>query len=448
MAELAGDAAIQPPVEVVRLVEKLESAGFETWLVGGGVRDALLGHSQLDWDLATAAHPDKVQKLFRRTVPVGIRFGTVGVFDDSGRLHEVTTFRRDVETDGRHAVVEYGASLDDDLARRDFTINAIAYHPTRGVRDPFGGREDLARNLVRAVGEPAERMREDRLRALRAMRFAARLGFEIEPRTWDAIVESAPSLPRLSPERVRQEIEKTLDQVAKPSHAFRLWDASGAFATLIPGLHATEESLAVIDCIAQPFGKRAPERRLLRLAALFGASNARDAEQTLRALRFPNDQIAWVTHLVEHATVLASQDTTPLVFAPVIELEQPATTDRLIRLWISRIGRTRLAAVLRLTAAKWASARLRGFAAPSAAEVSWLYRRAIRIAYRDPVQISDLAIDGNDVQKLGLKPGPMIRQIQTALLDRVLADPNLNTRDTLLQLAREHIAGTSERQET
>src|SRR3954464_11657657 len=160
---------LDPPETVRGIAKRLEEAGFETWCVGGAVRDALLGHPHLDWDLATAAKPDQVRKLFKRTVPVGIEFGTIGVLDDDNVMHEVTTFRRDVQTDGRHAVVEFGASLDDDLARRDYTINAIAYSASRNVlHDPFGGRDDLARRLVRAVGDPDQRMAEDRLRALRA----------------------------------------------------------------------------------------------------------------------------------------------------------------------------------------------------------------------------------------------------------------------------------------
>src|SRR3712207_5763609 len=136
---------------------------------------------------------------------VGEKHGTMGVLDAEGGMHEVTTFRRDVETDGRHAVVAFGASLDEDLARRDFTINAIAYSPSRRVlHDPFGGRADLAARVVRAVGDPDERMREDRLRALRAIRFAARFDFDIDPGTWRAVVASAQHLTRLSAERVKE----------------------------------------------------------------------------------------------------------------------------------------------------------------------------------------------------------------------------------------------------
>ena len=126
---------------MVGILRRLEDAGHETWCVGGAIRDALLGDPQQDMDLATSARPEEVQRLFRRTIAVGVEHGTVGVFDEHGVLHEVTTFRRDVTTDGRHAEVEFGSSLDDDLARRDLTINAIAYHPLRRTwRDPFGGR--------------------------------------------------------------------------------------------------------------------------------------------------------------------------------------------------------------------------------------------------------------------------------------------------------------------
>src|SRR3954467_15200219 len=264
---------LDPPETVRGMRQGLEEAGFETWCVGGAVRDALLGHPHLDWDLATAAKPPEVRKLFKRTVPVGVEFGTIGVLDHNNVMHEVTTFRRDVQTDGRHAVVEFGASLDEDLARRDYTINAIAYSPSREeIRDPYKGRQDLDGKLIRAVGDPRDRMREDRLRALRAIRFAARFGFDIERDTWDAIVESAPELTRLSAERVKQEIEKTMDQVRFPSKAFAMWRDTGAFGTLIPALaHVTDRQLAPLDHLRPPLLPRRPARRTTRIAALFAS---------------------------------------------------------------------------------------------------------------------------------------------------------------------------------
>ncbi|MEO7647381.1 MAG: CCA tRNA nucleotidyltransferase, partial [Gemmatimonadaceae bacterium] len=286
---------LNPPPAVLKIARTLEDAGHETWCVGGAIRDAMLGEQHLDWDFATAATPDQVRKIFRRTIPIGIEFGTVGVLDDANVMHEVTTFRRDVQTDGRHAVVEFGASLDEDLARRDFTINAVAYSPTRKVvHDPFHGEKDLRAGIVRAVGEPGDRMREDRLRALRAIRFAARYGFRIEDRTWAAIVDSAPHMTRLSPERVRQEIEKTMDQVPCPSGAFAKWRDSGAFGTLIPDLAAvTALQLHAIDHLRRPILATRPQRRLLRIAMLLSAVPAGRSGNAMKALRFSNAAASW-----------------------------------------------------------------------------------------------------------------------------------------------------------
>ncbi|MDQ8177492.1 MAG: CCA tRNA nucleotidyltransferase, partial [Gemmatimonadota bacterium] len=284
---------IVPPPAVIDIARTLERAGFEAWCVGGAVRDALVGIETLDWDLATNARPEEVQRLFRRTVPVGIQFGTVGVLDRAGVLHEVTTFRHDVETDGRHAVVRFGASLEEDLARRDFTINAIAVHPERlEVRDPFDGRTDLAARVIRCVGEPAERMREDRLRALRALRFAGRFDFTIDPATWTAIAGSAPHLGRLSMERVKQELEKVMAQVARPARTLERYREAGIFAALVPALaDAPPARFAAIDHLPhRPLAGR-PGRVALRLAALFaepGVAPPRDLERTLKALRFSN----------------------------------------------------------------------------------------------------------------------------------------------------------------
>src|SRR5437588_3638266 len=162
------------PDEVLKIAQTLEHAGFETWCVGGAIRDNLLGLENHDFDLTTSAPPEHVQKLFKRTVPVGIEHGTVAVLDATNQPHEVTTFRKDIKTDGRHAVVEFGQSLMDDLARRDFTINAIAYHPLKhDWRDPFEGHADLERKVIRSVGDPNWRFQEDYLRILRGLRFSA-----------------------------------------------------------------------------------------------------------------------------------------------------------------------------------------------------------------------------------------------------------------------------------
>jgi tRNA nucleotidyltransferase (CCA-adding enzyme) len=424
-------SVLRPPGAVIDIARTLQQAGHAAWCVGGAVRDALLGVDNLDWDLATSATPPEVRRLFRRTVPVGIEFGTVGVFGRDGRMHEVTTFRRDVHTDGRHAVVEFGASLTEDLARRDFTINAIAWDPlARQLADPFGGRADLAARIVRAVGDPEARLTEDRLRALRAIRFAARFALTIEPATWAAICGSAPHLPRLSPERVRQEIEKTLEQVGRPSDAFRLWREAGAFASVVPPLATVADAvLAAVDCLPRPGAPTRPLRRSLRLAALLSGLDAKEAEHALRGLRASNQEVATVSALVagwhRHGDALRA--------LAVAEGELEAQP---LRLAVSQMGRLRVAGTLRLVAARWAAAGAAA-GAPTGVQVRRLYRRALQVAFRDPVEVGDLAIDGEDLRALGIPAGPLMGQWLRTLLVDVLDDPGRNRREWLMARVRE-----------
>jgi tRNA nucleotidyltransferase (CCA-adding enzyme) len=430
---------VTAPRAVQAIAERLESAGFETWCVGGAVRDALLGHPHLDWDLATAATPAQVRKLFRRTVPVGLDFGTVGVLDDAGVMHEVTTFRRDVQTDGRHAVVEFGVSLNDDLARRDFTMNAIAVSPRTGeVRDPFGGRQDLERKVVRAVGVPDERMREDRLRALRAIRFAARLEFDIDGATWDAIVASAPHLGRLSRERVKQEIEKTMEQVRCPSRALYLWRDSGALDALVPALrrsdrHEEDIALASADHVGVPARTRRVERidlrRRDRIAATLMGLAPSDVRATLHDLRFSNADVRAMQRLAEHWSTLFDQITRAMVAGA-----RPSNVE--IRRWAAVAGRTQTPELWRLFHARWTALRHFELGAPSSAASKAVYRRALRIAYRDPIELADLAVDGDDLQREGIARGPALGKILRSLLEWVVEDPSRNTRDQGVARAR------------
>ena len=421
---------LRPPELVVELARRLESKGFETWCVGGAIRDALLGHPHLDWDFATAARPEQVRELFghRRTIPVGIEFGTVGVLDDSGTMHEVTTFRRDVKTDGRHAEVEFGVSLEDDLARRDFTINAIAFSPTRGeLRDPFNGRADLERRIVRAVGDAQARMREDRLRALRGIRFASRFGFSLDRETLDAIRDSAPDLGRLSAERVKQEIEKTMDQVARPGDAFAMWKDTGAFATLLPKLaSAPDGALAVPNHLALPGLPRRPQRRILRIAGLLAGLDTSTVTRTLTDLRFSKQETAWISAVVGRWRELGDDLGAALV-------GREPVSDATVRAWVAAIGRLHVGAVMRLATAVWKVRREAGKPYPDAASAARLYRRMLRVAFRDPIELRDLAVDGDDLKKAGIAGGRDLGRILQALLRRVLEEPSLNRADWLLQ---------------
>lgn len=425
---------LQPPPGVLDIAARLERDGYEAWCVGGAVRDALLGHPSLDWDLATAAPPRVVQQLFRRTVPKGIEFGTVGVFDVAGVLHEVTTFRRDVHTDGRHAVVEFGASLVDDLARRDFTINAIAYRPATGeVADPFDGAGDAERRVVRAVGDPPARMHEDRLRALRGIRFAARFGFEIAPATWAAIVESAPFLGRLSPERVHEELEKTMQQVRCSSDALLRWRDAGALAALIPALaEQSTVALSTADYLAVPALRGRPQRLPNRLAASWLGIPRGEVERGLRALRASNHEVRWTADVTDRAGRLIETARAAL-------LAGTGPSDAELRVWAAACGRTLAAPSWRLIAARFAAERADAVggerATPAPERVRSVYRRLVRIAYRDPIVIGDLAISGSDLAEVGIAAGPAVGATLRRLLDEVVADPARNTRGWLLARA-------------
>lgn len=419
-------SALRPPGTVLEIARTLVRAGHETWCVGGAVRDALLGLEHLDWDLATAARPEIVRQLFRRTIPVGMQFGTVGVLDPTGQMHEVTTFRRDVHTDGRHAQVEFGVSLTDDLARRDFTINAIAWDPiAERLHDPFDGQGDLDRALVRAVGDADARFAEDRLRALRAIRFAARFGFRIEAATWQGICRSAPYLGRLSAERVKQELEKTMEQVRRPSRALTLWRESGAFGTLVPALaDVPDRYLFATDALALPGPRTRPLRRSLRLAALLCALDAHAAPRVLRDLKFSNLDVNTVGALVAAWSTLG-----PLISEPL--LTGARIPDASLRQWAAQIGRLRVSAFGRLASAIWWGAAEAGEPAPPPSAWRRVYRRLLRIAFRDPLDVANLAIDGDDLRRVGIPHGPMLGRVLHGLVAFVLEDPSRNVPEVL-----------------
>ena len=420
---------LHPTPSVLAIAARLEEAGFEAWCVGGAIRDALLGGDPLDWDLATAATPDEVRELFgrRRSIPVGIEFGTVAVLDDAGVPHEITTFRRDVRTDGRHAEVEFGASLDEDLARRDFTINAIAFRPRTGeVRDPFNGQGDLRAGIVRAVGDPEQRMREDRLRALRAIRFASRYEFSIEPSTLAAIRSSAPHLTRLSKERVQQELVKTMEQVRLAGGALRTWRDVRALEVLVPSLASVSElTLASLDALPRDGdgGRNLPQRTSNRLAALFLEVPPATVRREFTGLRFSKHVTSWATAIVERWHAHGAE------IAEVLPEGRP--TDVQVRRWLASLGRLQAGPFLRVACARWSVMRTAGLFAPSQAAVRSLHRRMRRSQFRDPIEVADLAIGGDELRSAGIPAGPIYAKILRALLELVLEDPARNTPDAL-----------------
>ena len=438
---------LRPPRSVLEIAQKLDHAGHDVWAVGGAVRDALLGTQQVDWDLATSARPHEVQRLFRRTVPVGIDHGTVGVFGADGVLYEVTTFRRDVETTGRHAVVEFAHTIDEDLSRRDFTFNAIAWHPIHDeVRDPYHGLADLRAAVLRTVGEPADRFAEDYLRVLRGLRFAGHFVLEPEPATWSALKAAVPHLGTLSAERVREELFKVLGRTPHASAALRLYERSGALEQLYPELQQLasltvgdepadlwRQTLASVDAIS-------PARTLLRLAALLHAVGMpAAASRDLRGgWRFTGHEVYGARKAREMMERLkASNADTERVTALVArqsDLFPPDAPDAGVRRWLLHVPPALVPDLFRLRIALWrANPVTRGDS-----DLAGRWRHVHRvIASRPPLGTGDLAIDGDDLKGLGLPPGPRFGEILRELLDCVIDDPSLNDRTTLLRMARE-----------
>jgi tRNA nucleotidyltransferase (CCA-adding enzyme) len=381
------------PEQVLAIARTLEEAGFETWCVGGAVRDNLLEYPNKDFDLATAARPEQVRELFRKTIPIGVEHGTVAVLDSERQPHEVTTFRKDVSTDGRHAVVEFGASLEEDLARRDFTINAVAYHPLKHEwRDPFDGQADLERGVLRAVGEAAERFQEDYLRILRAIRFSARFRFVIEPATWEAAKAHVHGLPNLSAERVRDEWLRGLEVAQRPSELVALWKEVGGLEAWLPEIG---------EVGTDPIDDFEPRDSILITSYLSG-----DPAATLERLRCSNAEIERGRRIAEHR-------------GDYPDPESPVA----VRRWMAAAGPAvdDLVAIVR---AEGEGARLADAV------------KAIR-ASGAPLKVGDLALNGSDLMELGVPQGPEVGQMLEKLLDRVLEEPALNTRDALEELVRE-----------
>lgn len=444
-----------PPGAVLWIARKLESAGYETWTVGGAVRDSLLGTPSDDWDLATRATPAEVQRLFRRTIPIGVDHGTVGVLSGDGVLYEVTTFRRDIETTGRHAVVEFAETLDEDLARRDFTINAIAWHPLREVlRDPFGGRADLKRGLLRTVGSPSERFAEDYLRILRALRFAGTYQLVIEADTWRALTAAVEHTKELSPERLREELERVLGGETQPSRSLSLYAASGVLAVLFPELDGVvgrvrgptgdwyAHSLRVIDMLPS-------SRSTLRWAALFQATG--EMPESMGAGEEGREE--GERALLRTAAVLERLRSSNAMIRRVAELARwiarapdPDASDETLRRWLAASGRPALTPLLRIWIACVRSDESMASADPAPggrdgltrSDLLRLYRRLRSISRSSaPLDVKELSISGRELIQMGYSPGPEFGELLDHLLDRTLEDPRLNTIGLLSEEARQ-----------
>ena len=446
------------------LLDALHGAGHAAYVVGGCVRDSLLGLDPHDWDLCTSARPEQVMALFgeEKCIPTGLQHGTVTV-KQGGRFYETTTFRTEgAYSDGRHPdAVCFVPDVREDLARRDFTINAMAYSAEEGLIDPFGGRDDLAAHLVRAVGEPERRFEEDALRILRLYRFAARFGFAIDPATGAAARALGPHLDCVSAERIQEELLKLL---AAPRPGSYLEPA--VLAVVLPELEPEKqperfaELCRTIDRI-EPTAENVPAR----LAALLCPLGEAGARKALRKLKCSNALTDEVTALEREAGGGAgsfllprsrdrwagsSSEDRPLGWDPaaagsragdgmartVSEEEAPGTPGSEMQLTAKRLlGRYELPTIQRLTAL--CSARHPEQAGAFAA----LRAEAERLTAENACcRVSQLAVNGRDLMAAGVRPGPGLRQVLNALLEAVITGQTPNEKDALLAAAAQFSA--------
>ena len=403
------------------LLDTLHAAGYAAYAVGGCVRDSLLGRTAHDWDLCTSALPQQVMALFgaEQCIPTGLQHGTVTI-KYGGRLYETTTFRTEGSyTDGRHPdAVQFVPDVREDLARRDFTINAMAYNEADGLVDPFGGQKDLQNGLLRAVGEPQQRFTEDALRILRLYRFAARFGFALDAATARAARQLAPHLDCISAERIQEELAKLL---TAPQPGAYLEPA--VLAVVLPELTpaALDAAKPVVD--ACPAGE---ENLPVRWAALLRSLGESDTRRVLKRLRCSNA-------CIEETAVLVRETAGEGVCRSFSEEKASAHPgDIHIRQLLGRYG---LCTVERLCAL---CAALHPQNAPECA----LAAQRARQLEADGVccRVSQLAVNGRDLMAAGIPAGPALRRVLEALLDGVIRAEYPNEKPALLAAAQKIIA--------
>ncbi len=453
MTASALDLALVPK-DAIGICNRLRERGKRAWVVGGCVRDLLLGRDVNDWDVCTDALPDELMRAFPKAIPTGIEHGTVTVVVN--KVHyEVTTLRgEEGYTDGRRPdQVFFVDDLVRDLARRDFTVNAIALDPTTGqLEDPFNGQGDLQHKVLRAVGVAEERFSEDGLRVLRAARFVATLELELDPATAQAIRPTLPTYQKVSAERIRDEWVKTM-KAARPSRAFEVMREHGLLELTCPEMlegvgmeqnkwHAFDVWGHAMACLDASRGDA-----VLRLSALLhdiGKPRTREFQEEksdytfynheevgadmlgpiLERLRFSNDERARIVHLVRHHLVCFTPD----------------WTDAALRRWLKRITPERLEDLYALN-----DADIRGKGRPVDDELEnarvLKARVAEVLAAGAALSTRELKVNGRDLMaELALKPGPVLGKLLDALLEQVISDPQQNERELLLRAAREMVA--------
>ena len=438
---------IELPRKVVLIIKNLQRHGYDAYAVGGCVRDSILNRKPEDWDITTSAKPEQVKRIFRRTVDTGIEHGTVTVLIGKDGF-EVTTYRVDgLYEDGRHPKeVTFTSQLEEDLKRRDFTINAMAYNDDERLVDAFGGMRDLNYHLIRCVGDPKERFSEDALRILRAVRFSAQLAFPIEPETAEAIKSLAPNLEKISAERIQAELVKLLVS----DHPERIQDACelGITKVVLPewddmvGVkqntphHKYDVATHTVHAL-----QNVKNDKVLRLTMLFHDmgkpvmkttdENGRDhfkghaiaseqiAKTVMKRLKFDNDTIRKVTKLVAYHDY------------------RMEPTGANVRRAMHEIGVELFPYYLavRLADTKAQSSYERRGKLENIIQIRELYRNALR--NKECVTLKDLAVTGTDLINLGIAPGKELGTLLNELLDMVIEDPAWNQKGKLCDYVKE-----------
>ncbi len=438
---------IELPEKVSRILEQIQAAGFEAYAVGGCVRDSILGRTPDDWDITTSAKPEQIKQIFRRTVDTGIQHGTVTVLLDKEGF-EVTTYRVDGEyEDSRHPKeVLFTASLEEDLKRRDFTINAMAYNETDGLVDIFGGIRDLQKGIIRCVGNPIERFTEDALRMMRAIRFSAQLGYEIEDNTKQAIKELAPTLSRISAERIQVELVKLM--VSPHPDYLRIAYDTGVTSVVLPEWDKAMETpqnhphhcYSVGEHILHSLDK-VPADKVLRLAMLLhdiakpetlevddtGVTHFHGhavvgeemARTILRRLRMDNDTISKVCRLVRFHD-----------YGNGVEPD-----GRIVRRAVNKVGEDLFPSLLLVRKADILAQSNYKREEKLNTLAAWENCfKAIQEAGQC-VSLKTLAVNGRDLIEAGLAPGKELGNILESLLKEVLEEPEKNNKAYLLEKA-------------
>lgn len=429
------------PQEASRILERLHERGYEAYIVGGCVRDMMLGRQPEDWDITTNALPGQVKAVFGRTIDTGIKHGTVTVMM-KGKGFEVTTYRIDgAYSDGRHPdSVAFTPSLEEDLKRRDFTINAMAFNRSEGLVDLFEGREDLRRGIIRCVGNPMERFGEDALRILRAIRFSAQLGFAIEEETGHAIRTLAPTLERVSRERVQTELTKLLLS-AHPEQIQLVYEmgaapfVSQAFLQAgMPGMLSTPPY-----ALGHRIPHSVPMVKHLRWAAFLASAGPALAVQVLKGLKMDNDTTNRVRVLTEHL----GKSVIPAAMRESRETEKTA-----LRRLLNALGPELLSDLLTLKRCFAREADCGGAVniwPEGIAQEETAYLERVQSLTEEILESGDcfslrsLAVTGNDVIQAGVTPGREVGHVLSRLLNLVLEDPARNEKKWLL----EHIGDCS-----